>query len=202
MGRKPTGANPAPCICNAKETAPLSIESNRPLALYTQAPAAIKSIANQEMTGGPRGGSGAAVRAAMCATGMEAGHAPVDAPPAAGSAISAAVRLRTHNGQSSVWLGMSCAPSSVLTTSLTAPEPRQINSTGFWVDNGRRHGNPYRQHKPRQHEAGEPSKAAKGLQGHRVACGGIRRPRGAGRDTPFRFMTQVNSATPALRTGF
>lgn len=116
----------------AKADSAFAIESNRHLALYRQAPAAIKSIANQEMTGGPRGGSGAAVRAAMCAAGM--GSNACASGCTSGSrvcSIGGGAPTCTHNGQSSVWLGMSCAPSSVLTTSLTAPEPRQINSTGL-----------------------------------------------------------------------
>ena len=116
----------------AKADSAFAIEPNRPLALYRQAPAAIKSIANQEMTGGPRGGSGAAVRAAMCAAGM--GSRACASGCTSGSRvcdIGGGAPTCTHSGQSSVWLGMSCAPSSVLTTSLTAPEPRQINSTGL-----------------------------------------------------------------------
>ena len=84
------------------------------------------------MTGGPRGGSGAAVRAAMCAAGM--GSRACASGCTSGSRvcnIGGGAPMCTHNGQSSVWLGMSCAPSSVLTTSLTAPDPRQINSTGL-----------------------------------------------------------------------
>ena len=168
----------------AKADSAFAIEPNRPLALYRQAPAAIKSIANQEMTGGPRGGAAAppcgpqcaqqGMGSRACASGCTSGSRVCD--------IGGGAPTCTHNGQSSVWLGMSCAPSSVLTTSLTAPEPRQINSTGLGLDQGRRHGNPYRQHKPRQHEAGEPSKAAKGLQGRGGMSRNCRRPAQGGID--------------------
>ena len=73
-----------------------------------------------------------AARAAMCAAGM--GSNACASGCTSGSRvcdIGGGAPTCTHSGQSSVWLGMSCAPSSVLTTSLTAPEPRQINSTGL-----------------------------------------------------------------------
>src|SRR3989344_5317996 len=42
----------------------------------------------------------------------------------------------THRGQSSVWLDISLAPSSVLTSSLMAPEPEQISSIACGLTKG------------------------------------------------------------------
>src|SRR6218665_1650426 len=92
------------------------------------APAAIKNTADQRPAGGPRGGSGAAVRAAICVA------ARARRPCAGGwgrgwsaSRPGAGAPTWTHRGQSGWWPDCGTAPPSVCERSSMTPAPEQIS---------------------------------------------------------------------------
>ena len=96
-------------------------------------------ILDQEKTGGPRAGRGAAARAAMCAAaigrracarGCSAGWLQ----PAGGAGIAPPEWM--HKGQSSVWPRCSCAPSSLSAMSLISPAAEQISSMACGLTKG------------------------------------------------------------------
>ena len=153
------------------------------------------------MTGGPRGGSGAAVRAANAQRDGKRG-----------------VRQWMHLWQPGLRYRRRCAyvyaqravqrvaghvlrAIVCLDHQLDGPEPRQINSTGLGWTKGDATATPIDNTNHANTRRASHRRLRRVLQGQ-VACGGIVGAPCAGRDRPFRFMTQVNSATPALRTGF